>query len=990
MHTYDCSPRPARICVLPLLFFLAPIAALSQGTITTVAGNGNPGTGGDGGPAINAQLSDGFSTSLYVGTDTAGNFYITDVGNHSIRKVNANGIITSLSNPCFCQGSVAFDAAGTLYVASGAQVKKLAPGGTLTVIAGGIVPGFSGDGGPAIDALLFPTGVVVDAAGNIYVADTINNRIRKIAAGTGIITTIAGTGASGFSGDGGPAVQAALSLPQGMALDNVGNLYFADGGTRIRKIALSNGLISTVAGNGTPIGVLDNVAATSSGLTTVSVAVDASGNIYYTDIGRVRRVNAAGLVSTIAGGVTPGFSGDGGPATEARFNNPNGVAVDPSGNVYVVDLGNKRIRKITYSGSSSSSPSVSASVSQVRFAVAAGATPTSQTVSIGSTGAPFNFTTAVSTASGGQWLSAAASSNTTPATVTITANPAGLSAGIYSGSVAVSAPAAANSPLNIQVDLTVTSAATGGPSIVSGGIVNASGYQRKLAPDTVFVVFGRNMGPDTLVGAAAPAYPETLADTSISFTPSTGGAAVAARMVYTSAGQAAGLLPSSIAPGSYAVRVSYNGQSSAPESVSVVARSFGIATVNSAGSGPAQVTIGNVNGGLSLVRFTSGSTAFGGFNWTLTPAHAGDTLVLWGTGGGADPANDTGGTSGDQTAAGAFAVLVGGRRITPLYAGASQGYPGLWQINFTLPPDIDPDCYASLQVSAGGELSNLASIAIAPTGRAACVDSDTNASILSKLDNGGTIVGAAFGMARSTEVTQNVTTQFASGGIYRWTPAEWVIGAPLRGRLGQCGVYDRVIPANGLDPAGPNIGLDAGASLRLQGTGIASGAVLARMTSTLGPFYILNPAVFTGGATYSMSGTGGADMGPFDVSATFPGAFAVTNLAAISTVDRSQPITVNWTGTGVERVLILINSVTQASGGNRSVSLFCTTLAAPGTFVVPAASLAALLPAPATTGISITGQGPTGTFTANLTAGGQLDFGSLGGGITLSKSVTVR
>src|SRR6202011_83786 len=112
----------------------------------------------------------------------------------------------------------------------------------------------------------------------------------------------------------------------------------------------------------------------------------------------------------------------------------------------------------------------------------------------------------------------------------------------------------------------------------------------------------------------------------------------------------------------------------------------------------------------------SGTVAFNGLNWILSPAHPGDTLVLWGTGGGADPANDTGGTSGDQTAAGNFRVIVSGRQITPLYAGASSGYAGLWQINFTVPTDVTPDCFASVQVSGGGELSNTVFLPIAPQG----------------------------------------------------------------------------------------------------------------------------------------------------------------------------------------------------------------------------------------------------------------------------------
>src|SRR5262249_16134579 len=139
-----------------------------------------------------------------------------------------------------------------------------------------------------------------------------------------------------------------------------------------------------------------------------------------------------------------------------------------------------------------------------------------------------------------------------------------------------------------------------------------------------------------------------LAGTSVTFTPVGGGNAITAKMVYTLAGQIAGVLPSSTAPGTYAVRVTNNGVASAPQNVTVVARSFGIASANSAGSGTAQATIGNVNSGISLTRFNAGSVSFNGLTWTLAPAHAGDTLVLWGTGGGADAANDTGGTSGDQ------------------------------------------------------------------------------------------------------------------------------------------------------------------------------------------------------------------------------------------------------------------------------------------------------------------------------------------------------
>jgi uncharacterized protein (TIGR03437 family) len=258
------------------------------------------------------------------------------------------------------------------------------------------------------------------------------------------------------------------------------------------------------------------------------------------------------------------------------------------------------------------------------------------------------------------------------------------------------------------------------PTIKSNGIVNASGYQAALAPNTVFVIFGSGLGPASIQTASAPNYPVTLAGTSITFTPAGGGTPIAAKLVYTLSTAVAGILPSSIAPGTYAVSVTYQTQSSPPQNATVVARSLGIATSNAAGSGAAQATIGNVNNGISLVRMTSGSVSYGGYDWILSPAHPGDAVVLWGTGGGADPANDLGGSSGDQTAVGSFTVNVDGTTIVPFYSGAASGYPGLWQVNFALPANIAPDCFAAVTVTGGGQISNTVTLAIAAVGANSC------------------------------------------------------------------------------------------------------------------------------------------------------------------------------------------------------------------------------------------------------------------------------
>ncbi len=176
------------------------------------------------------------------------------------------------------------------------------------------------------------------------------------------------------------------------------------------------------------------------------------------------------------------------------------------------------------------------------------------------------------------------------------------------------------------------------PSIKANGVQNAAGYQTKLAPGSVFVVVGSGLGPSSIVVATGPNYPTILSGTSITFTPAGGGSAITPRMVYTLDKQAAGVLPSSISLGTYAVRVTFNGQTSPAQNVTVVARSFGIVTANSGGTGSAQANVANVNNGLSIIRFTTGSLSYGGFNWVLTPAHPGDTLTLWGTGGCGDAA----------------------------------------------------------------------------------------------------------------------------------------------------------------------------------------------------------------------------------------------------------------------------------------------------------------------------------------------------------------
>jgi sugar lactone lactonase YvrE len=323
----------------------------AAGIIATVAGNGSFGYSGDGGPATSAQLAYPYGVAL----DASGNLYIADYLNSRIRKVSAEGIITTVagngsagysgdggpatSAQLGLPSGVAVDASGNLYVADNLnnRIRKVSAAGIITTVAGNGSIGYSGDSGPATSAQLStPTGVAVDASGNLYIADTNNYRIRKISA-AGIITTVAGNGTLGCSGDGGPAANAQLSRPDGVAVDASGNLYIADVVcNRVWKVS-ATGIIAIVAGGGTG-GLGDGGPATSAQLNQpAGVAVDASGNLYIVDTGnsRIRKVSATGLITTVAGNGSLGYSGDRGPAASAQLYYPDGVAVDASGNVYI-------------------------------------------------------------------------------------------------------------------------------------------------------------------------------------------------------------------------------------------------------------------------------------------------------------------------------------------------------------------------------------------------------------------------------------------------------------------------------------------------------------------------------------------------------------------------------------------------------------------------------------------------------------------------------
>ena len=303
-----------------------------------------------------------------VHIDNAGNLYIADSQYHRVRKVDTSGNITTIAGTGYQgfsgdggQGSLAelneplrvfVDGAGNVYIGdtSNNRVRKVDTDGIITTVAGNGTGGFSGDGGPAISASLrFPWGVHVDGTGNLYIADFFNRRIRKVDT-SGIITTVAGNGTAGFSGDGGPAISASLNGLFGISLDGTGNLYIADRSNhRIRKVD-TFGIITTVAGNGTAGFSGDGGPAISASLNGVfGISLDATGNLYIADSSnqRVRKVDTSGIITTVAGTGTLGFSGDGGPAINATMYNPVDVSINSSGNLYIADVTNDRIRKVS-------------------------------------------------------------------------------------------------------------------------------------------------------------------------------------------------------------------------------------------------------------------------------------------------------------------------------------------------------------------------------------------------------------------------------------------------------------------------------------------------------------------------------------------------------------------------------------------------------------------------------------------------------------------
>lgn len=331
------------------------------GTISTLAGNGVCIYGGDGGPAASAFLAEPEGVAFAPGGDV----YIADTGNCRVRKISA-GVMSTFAGTGACgfggdggpatsagigrASGVTVDAVGNVYIAdtTSCRVRVVSTAGIISTLAGNGTCGYTGDGVAAYaTALNRPRAVAFDAAGNLLIADTDNCRIRSVGFPAVLISTVAGDGTCNVGGDGGPATAGKLKAPRGIAVTATG-IHIADyGNCRMRLV--SAGVITTSAGTGWCHFGGDGGPATNAALSTIGdVAADSSGNIYIADTAncRVRKVDTGGTITTLAGTGVCAFSGDGGAATSAALNSPQGVAVDASGAVYIADSGNCRIRRV--------------------------------------------------------------------------------------------------------------------------------------------------------------------------------------------------------------------------------------------------------------------------------------------------------------------------------------------------------------------------------------------------------------------------------------------------------------------------------------------------------------------------------------------------------------------------------------------------------------------------------------------------------------------
>jgi uncharacterized protein (TIGR03437 family) len=445
----------------------------ADGTIRSVAGNGQFEATPDGTPAASASLVGPNLLSF----DPSGRLLIADPGDFTVRRINSDGTIQTIAGTGVegvgdgyqlsygGQGNETLigtprqavaDAHGNIYVSDdyASVVYKITPDGILNVFAGQVgVDQFGGDNVQATSSSFAgPQGLALDQNGNLYIADPADNRIRKVST-NGIITTFAGTGTAGYSGDGGPATQATLSFPQGIAFDSKGDLIIADRVNNRLRMVTPDGNISTIAGNGTQSSTGNGGPATAASLNRpFVVAASSAGDVFLIEAGgtTVRRINADGIITVVAGNGQTGFGGDGGPAIEATFGDADGLAVDSTGNLYIADFNNNRVRVVL-----TSTPTLSATPTTLSFlADSGGVTAGPQAINITSSLPGLQVTAS----SDSPWLIVPSTIAYAPGSVSISVDPTGLAPGTYQGNVSLLSPGLTSILSTVHVTFRVNSA----------------------------------------------------------------------------------------------------------------------------------------------------------------------------------------------------------------------------------------------------------------------------------------------------------------------------------------------------------------------------------------------------------------------------------------------------------------------------------------------------------------------------------------------------
>ncbi len=620
----------------------------TAGKWSNFAGTGIAGFSGDGGPAASAQVT----AVRDLAPDLNGNLYIAD--GVRVRRVDSFGQIQTVAGDgylhalgdggaataalLFQPSAIALDSFGSLYIAdTGLQrIRQVSPSGVITTLAGTGIAAASGDGLPATTASLnSPMGVAVDPAGNILIADTYNHRIRQVAADR-IIRTVAGTGTGGIGSEGLPPAQTALRGPRAICTDRSGALYIVDTSNHRVLRAPAGGVVQTIAGNGSPGDAGDGGPARLAQLNQPSAcALDSNGNLFIADTfsHRIRKVSSAGTITTVAGAGASGFSGDEGPATAALLFAPRGVAVDDSGDIFIADTGNHRIRQVTPDGIVHTIAGQALAQNAAGFAGDGG-----------------------------------------PATTAQLNSPAGL---LLDGSGALYVADTNNNRIRRMVPDSVLPP---DPVILPPAITavnSASQRQGPVAPGEIVAIFGAGIGPEAGVSGtfdAAGLLANVLGGSEVRFD------RVPAPLFYAQSGQINVQVPYTVNANSIThVEVFYQGHSSGTLDLPVAATMpalFGI-TINQDGS----------------------------INSETSPAPRGTILTFFATGEGlTDGPNIAGQAAGAPYPRPLLPVTlaIAGVNAQLLYAGSIPGGVGVLQLNARVPSGFVPPGLTSVELELGG------------------------------------------------------------------------------------------------------------------------------------------------------------------------------------------------------------------------------------------------------------------------------------------------